>query len=160
MRKSKVLFCLLFFIESVYAERFSHDDCEYSINFPGAYETRQVFNDDGESTVLAKTPNGATVKLQAECWPEELGDISVYVKRLMKWISERGFTVGNVQVADDTLGKMVIATGISQQETDKYYLKYMTIFGKYSKLNFIILEKSAIPSEDHLKFRNSIIKKR
>ncbi|HCS64516.1 MAG TPA: hypothetical protein DIW64_10805, partial [Cellvibrio sp.] len=109
------------------------------MSFPASYETRQLFNDKGESTVLAKTPNGAAVKLQAECWPEKLGDISVYVERIIKWLPERGFKVANVQVADDALGKIVIATGVSQQETEKYYLKYETIFGKYSKLNIVIL---------------------
>lgn len=141
---------------SVSAEIFSPKNCDFSVSFPGKYEIREIFSATGQSTTLAKNPNGLPVKLSAECWPLQSISPQEYAKSLPPKMAERGIQVHSVNLANGNYGDIVTLAGSAGEGSDKYYIRFESFFGPRTRLDLLILEKSALASKDHLAFRNSV----
>lgn len=135
---------------------FSPTDCEFSVMFPGTYEQRQLFDSAGQSVVMAKTRNGEALKLSAECWPRHDIEPDEYAKRIAPKMADRGIRVHSVNVQQTDYGKVVTLAGAAGEGREKYFVRFVSHFGSKTRLDLLIIEKSAIASDGHLAFRNSV----
>lgn len=138
------------------AETFTPTNCDFSVSFPGKYEIREIFSATGQSTILAKNPNGLPVKLSAECWPLQSISPQEYAKSLSPKMAERGIQVHSVNLAKGNYGDIVTLAGSAGEGSDKYYIRFESFFGPKTRLDLLILEKTALASKEHLAFRNSV----
>lgn len=138
------------------SETFNPANCDFTVAFPGKYETREIFTATGQSTLLAKNPNGQAVKLSAECWPLQPISAQEYAKSLSPKMSQRGIQVQSVTLGKGNYGDVVTLAGTAGEGSDKYYIRFESFFGPKTRLDILILEKSAIASVEHLAFRNSV----
>ncbi len=138
------------------AEIFSPANCDFSVSFPNKYETREIFSQTGQSTILAKNPNGLPLKISAECWPLQAITPQEYAKNLSAQMAERGIKVHSVSIAKGNHGDIVTLSGVAGQGSEMYYIRFESFFGSKTRLDLLALEKSSIPSQDNLAFRNSV----
>lgn len=138
------------------AEVFSPTSCDFSVEFPSKYETREIFASSGQSTVLAKNSNGQSTKLSAECWSLQAVTPQEYAKGLYPKMAQRGIQVHSVNIEKVNFGNIVTLAGSAGQGADKYYIRFESFFGPNTRLDLLVLEKSAMATKDHLAFRNSV----
>jgi len=155
-----VLCCALSNSVAFASEVFAPANCDFTVTFPEKYETREVMAATGQSIVMAKTKNGEPLKLSAECWPLQKISPQGYAKNLGPKMDERGIQVHSVSIDKGQYGDIVTLAGSAGQGVNKYYVRFESFFGKTSRLDLLILEKTAVPSKGNLDFRNSVRVKR
>lgn len=156
---------LIGFITSIFlpisavAGVFAPDECEFSVQFPGQYELRKIFDHAGNEALLAKSPAGTEVKLHAECWPSAGLDPSVYSKGLVNKFTSRGWDVFGATIRDEPIGKVVTISASMRGDGDRFFLKFESFLGATSRFDISVLELAPFPSKSHLDFRNSVRKR-
>lgn len=135
---------------------FAPANCDFSVSFPMQPETRDLIAPNGDKAILAKSPNGQPLKLSAECWPLQSVSTADYAASISKKLGERGFTVHSTSIAKGAVGDIVTVAGVAGEVPNKYHFRFESFFGPRSRMDMLIMEKSAYPSVGNLDFRNSV----
>lgn len=105
---------------------------------------------------MAKNPKGQAIKLSAECWPLQLIIPKEYAKVMALKMAERGIEVYNVILEKGNHGDIVTLRGTAGKDSNKHYIRFESFFGQKTRLDIVVIEKSPIPSKEHLDFINSV----
>lgn len=158
MNKRLLLVAILCFApHTVFASsKFSPQNCEFSVEFPNIYETKEIFSPQGNSTILATNPKGSPTKLSAECWPNREISPREYASKLQTTAGSRGIEVKNITVGNDKGVQQVVLSGTIGQQPNLYQLRLISYFGKSSRLDLLIMDKRLDLGDEAQIFRNSV----
>lgn len=140
---------------------FAPESCEFNIAFPVKYNSKTLVKDGVEGlAATAKISN--SISAQAECWSQN-NDISIssYAKSIEVESKNRGILVDSVIIDNNTIksvGTQVVLNGRISINNKYSFVKFISTFGKYSRLDLIVIDDE-LASSNYVKLRNSILKR-
>jgi hypothetical protein len=138
------------------ASTFSPEGCEFVIDFPQGYETRDVHS-NGRTTKLAVSETYAWGQLSAECFQsKQPTNISAFAMGLEDQIRESGFTPINVTSRQGKYGPIVLLLASTVVQGKKYNLALETHFGKSSRMDAKVVQVELLGVLQDERFRRSV----
>lgn len=151
-----LILCLTLSCASSWADTFTTSFCDFSVNFPGKYSTREMISE--ETAGIAAVANATRdTRIAAECWPytEQL-PLDAYARAMQAEMKQRGFVINNVSIDRDSgVAPQVIISGRLTAAGETYYTTSISIMGRRSRLDLSIVERH-LASKAHTAFRNSV----
>lgn len=150
---------LLFICSTAAANTFTLDYCDFSVDFPSKYSTREIYV-KGSTTIAAMTTTANNTWLEAECWPyiKQLS-LHEYARESETEFRNRGIFIKNIVVNKDaSIAPQVITSGRIQIGGENYHTTSVSFMGPRSRLDLNIVERE-IGSKEHSAFRNSVKRK-
>ncbi|MGR4068406.1 hypothetical protein [Billgrantia sp. C5P2] len=135
---------------------FSPDFCEFSVEFPTAYEEKQVVV-GGELGAGATAQVGSSAFFAAECWSyEEQPPLEQFAQHMEMLATQRGVSVSSVVVdRSSTIGGQVVLTGVVNAGGETLHITTISSVGQRTRLDLTMVDNEIV-SREKLAFRNSI----
>ena len=135
-------------------ELYSPAGCDFSVTFPGKYQTKNIYLPSGKMVQQAscKTKDGG--RLAAECYDSSM-DKEEFISFISEELRNRGASVYNVQPSSHMGIDTVVASGSIVTDENRLFIKIISYFGDNSRLDLIQIE-SVLSSKESLSFRNSV----
>lgn len=159
IKRLTILLSMSFSCASALADTFSTDFCDFTVDFPAKYSTREMLSED--ATGIAAIANATKdTRLAAECWPyiDQL-PLDVYAQGMRIEMQQRGFEINNVSIDRETgAAPQVILSGRLSAGGEKYHTTTISLMGPRSRLDLSIVERHPA-SQAQTIFRNSVRRK-